>query len=135
MVMDGINIHPAEIEAVLLSHPAVCEAVAFPLKHRVANDVPFCAVSLTQGMRVSEQELLQFARSAIGAYSPQRVAILKTIRRSENGKVQRTILMQVVTAWREAQQHQISPASQQTRSWPRSWLFFIELNFDAAQIF
>ena len=116
MVMDGINIHPAEIEAVLLSHPAVFEAVAFPVKHWVVNDVPFCAVSLTQGMKVSEQELLQFARSAMGSHSPQRVAVLKAIPRSENGKVQRKILMQVVIAWMKAQQNQISPASQQTGS-------------------
>jgi cyanophycin synthetase len=92
MLMDGINIYPAAIEQVLLSHGAVRDAVALPLRHRVTHDVPVCAVALHEGQPSSETELMAFARSKLGAHRPRRVFILDAIPRNEHGKVQRTAL-------------------------------------------
>ena len=98
MILNGINIYPAEIEQAMLSHPAVADAVALPLKHRVANDVPVCAVVLKDHERVSEQDLLEYARGKLGSHRPKRVAILDAIPRNEHGKVQRAALAQAVAA-------------------------------------
>jgi cyanophycin synthetase len=96
MVLNGINIYPAEIEQAMLSHPAVREAVAMPLKHLVANDVPVCAVVLHAEQRLSERELLQFAHARLGSHGPKRIAILNAIARNEHGKVQRQSLTRAV---------------------------------------
>jgi D-alanine-D-alanine ligase-like ATP-grasp enzyme len=98
MILNGINIYPAEIEQAMLSHPSVAEAAAFPLKHRVANDVPVCAVVLNDAERVSERDLLVFARGKLGSHSPKRVAILDGMPRNEHGKLQRQALSQAVVS-------------------------------------
>lgn len=96
MVMDGINIYPAEIEQAMLSHPAVRDAVAMPLKHRIANEVPVCAVVLNEGERISVPELMRFAKSRLGSHRPRRVAVLEAIPRNEHGKVLRHALRQAL---------------------------------------
>ncbi len=89
MIVNGINIYPAEIEQVLTSHPAVLEAAAMPLKHAVHQDVPVCAVSLAEGERIDEQTLLSFARERLGSYALHRVLILDRIPRNDRGKPDR----------------------------------------------
>jgi cyanophycin synthetase len=96
MVFDGINIYPAEIEQAMLSHPAVRDAVAMPLKHPVSSDVPVCAVALKGDARPSEMDLLAFARSRLGARRPHRIAVLDRIPRNVHGKVQRPALQQAL---------------------------------------
>ncbi|MFA5631185.1 MAG: AMP-binding protein [Porticoccaceae bacterium] len=89
MIKDGINIYPAEIENVMLSHPAVREAAAVPLRHETHQDVPVCAVTLHSGTGVSEQELLTFARGRLGIRGPGAVAVVEEIPRNELGKIVR----------------------------------------------
>lgn len=48
MIVNGINIHPAAITGCLLCHPAVTDAAAFPVRHRVHGDIPVCAVSVRE---------------------------------------------------------------------------------------
>lgn len=98
MVVNGINIYPAEIEQAMVLHPAVREAVAMPLKHPVAHDLPVCAVVAQQGRDVGEGELLAFARRQLGTHRPQRVAVLPAIPRDEHGKVRRKALTEAVAA-------------------------------------
>ncbi len=98
MVMDGVNIYPAEIEQAMLSHPAVVEAVALPLKHGVLNDVPVCALVLGQGRDASEKQLLAFARKRLGLHSPQRIVLVDAIPRNEHGKVARKALAQLIVS-------------------------------------
>ena len=97
MIMNGINIYPAEIEQTMMSHPSVRDAVAMPLKHQIVNNVPVCAVALNPGEDVSELQLLSFARGRLGAHSPRRVVILDGIPRNEHGKVQREELAQAIS--------------------------------------
>ncbi len=90
MIMNGINIYPAEIEQVICSHPAVRDAAATPIKHKVHQDVPICAVALHPGADVSEQTLLSYARERLGSRGPHRVVILDQIPRNERGKLDRS---------------------------------------------
>ena len=89
MIFDGINIDPVEVEAVMASHPAVRDAAAVPLRSRVHQDVPVCAVALREGGRASEPELLAYAKERLGARGPVRVVILPEIPRNEAGKLSR----------------------------------------------
>lgn len=89
MIVNGINIYPAEIEQVLMAHPAVWEAAAMPLKHAVHQDVPVCAVSLVEGKSVDERALLAFAHERLGAYALHQVVVLDAIPRNDRGKPDR----------------------------------------------
>jgi cyanophycin synthetase len=87
MIMDGINIYPAEIEAVVSRHPAVCEAVAIPLHSTLHQHIPVCAVALHSGASVTEQELLDFAFQRLGSRHPRRIIIFEKLPRSPQGKL------------------------------------------------
>ncbi|MBE0547379.1 MAG: acyl--CoA ligase [Rubrivivax sp.] len=92
MIMNGINIYPAEIEQVICGHPAVRDAAAMPIKHKAHQDVPICAVALHPGAHVSEQTLLSYARERLGYRAPHRVVNLDQIPRTERGKLVRSEL-------------------------------------------
>ena len=92
MIVDGINVYPAEIERVLCSHPAVRDAAAVPLRSDVHQDVPVCAVVLHQGARASESALRRFAIERLGARAPRRIMVVERIPRNELGKLVRAEL-------------------------------------------
>lgn len=85
MLFDGINIYPAEIEAVLAAHEAVREAAAFPVASEVHHDIPVAAVTLRAP--VTEGELLAFCRSHLGSRAPQRIVAVEEFPRSAAGKI------------------------------------------------
>jgi acyl-CoA synthetase (AMP-forming)/AMP-acid ligase II len=87
MIMNGINIYPAEIEQVLNAHPDVRDAAAMPVHHPVHQDVPLCAVALNPGARTSEVDLLEWARVRLGPRGPRRVLVLDSIPRNHDGKL------------------------------------------------
>ncbi|MDF1586547.1 class I adenylate-forming enzyme family protein [Marinimicrococcus flavescens] len=87
MNFDGIKIFPAEIEQVLLAHPAVAEAAAFPLRVMTSRDVPMAAVVLRRP--VDGEELVGFCRERLGVRSPRRVFVLDALPRNAVGKVLR----------------------------------------------
>ncbi len=96
MIMNGINIFPAEIERVLEVHPAVREVVAFPFLHQVMQNVPVAAVVPQPGQSVTRSELLSLARAHLGARAPRVVALVDAIPRNEQGKPQRKELLKLV---------------------------------------
>lgn len=97
MIVNGINLYPAEIEQVLSAHPAVREAAALPLKQAVQHDLPVCAVSLAEGACVDAQALLTHAQERLGAYALHQVVILDSIPRNDRGKPDRQALKAAVT--------------------------------------
>ncbi|UCV15723.1 class I adenylate-forming enzyme family protein [Quatrionicoccus australiensis] len=103
MIMNGVNIYPAEIEQAMMSHPAVVDAVAMPLKHKVVNDIPVCVLALGAGQALSEQELLVFARRRLESHSPKRIFVLDEIPRNEHGKVKRPELIQTIVSRLQAE--------------------------------
>jgi len=92
MIFDGLNIHPAEIENVVSTHPAVTDVAVMPFKHESHQDVPICAVAIAPGVEITEAELKRFAWERLAERTPVRILILDTIPRNENGKVVRTEL-------------------------------------------
>ena len=49
MILNGINIFPAEIEQVLESHPAVAAAAALPLESPAHGHIPRCGCGTARG--------------------------------------------------------------------------------------
>jgi acyl-CoA synthetase (AMP-forming)/AMP-acid ligase II len=87
MVLNGINIFPAEIERTLEEHPAVKHAAAFPLESPVYGDIPVAVVELNGTMRVDESSLAAYAREQLGARAPRKVVIVDALPRNAAGKV------------------------------------------------
>ena len=86
----GQQVSPTEVEAVLLEHPSVIEAVAFSIPHaRLGEDVA-AAVVLRRGANISVQNLRNFARERLADYKvPGLIRIVPQIAKSPAGKVQR----------------------------------------------
>jgi cyanophycin synthetase len=92
MIMDGINIYPAEIEKVLAAHPAVRDVAVIAVMHPVHQHVPIGAVTLQPEVAVSERDLHTYARERLGARCPSRVLILQRLPRNQQGKLLRAEL-------------------------------------------
>ncbi|MCE3256088.1 MAG: long-chain acyl-CoA synthetase [Nitrobacter vulgaris] len=90
MNYDGIKILPVDIEDALLAHPAVVEAVAFPVMSNIHQNLPAAAVILRQP--VSAEDLLGHCRARLGVRSPVYISIEQSFPRNSGGKVLRTEL-------------------------------------------
>ncbi len=89
MIMNGLNIFPAEIERVLERHPAVAVAAALPLPSKIHGQLPVAAVELRPGQAVTELELQDYARQHLALRAPRRVMVLDRLPRNSQGKVVR----------------------------------------------
>lgn len=88
----GEKISPAEIDAVLESHPAVVEAAAFGLAHPTLNELVVAAV-IVRDRNVSERELRQHVRSSLAPSKvPATIFFVDCLPRNRNGKLQRNKL-------------------------------------------
>lgn len=96
MIMNGINIYPAEIERALASHPAVRDVAAVPFRSRTSQQIPVAAVALWPGQAVGAEELRAHALRRIGAHGPRKIVLLETIPRNEQGKLVRPALYQLM---------------------------------------
>ncbi len=106
MIYNGINIYPIEIEQFLLAHPAVAEAVAFPMRHPVHQDLPVAMVSLHPDAKVDEGQLLAVAARQLGFRQPRRIFICAKIPRNAQGKPIKSELQRIMerVLQREAEQ-------------------------------
>lgn len=85
MIFDGMNIYPAEIETVLVSHPNVKEAAAFSIKHEQFQDIPVAAVTLAAS--ISETALIEFTKKILGNKHPKHILIVDDFPRNSMGKI------------------------------------------------
>ena len=84
----GENISPYEIEGVLLTHPAVGDAVCFGIPDEKYGERVGAAIQLTG--EADEKELLVHCRERLAAFKiPETVYLLEAIPRTATGKVQR----------------------------------------------
>jgi acyl-CoA synthetase (AMP-forming)/AMP-acid ligase II len=95
MIFDGINIFPGEIESCLQEHPAIVEAIAFPLPSVRRGDIPAAAVRVRA--EVSEAELIGFARERLGLGHPRKVLITEDFPRNPMGKPLRREIARMIT--------------------------------------
>lgn len=93
IISGGENVYPAEVEAVLLAHPAVAEAGVTGAPDPHWGQVPIAAVVLRPGTPVTEADLLSFCAERLARYKvPAHLAIRSTLPRTASGKLQRQLL-------------------------------------------
>lgn len=98
IVLNGLNIFPAEIERVLESHPDVSCAAAVGLPSQIHGRIPVVALELKAGVTISTAELRDFARKALGLKAPRRILVLERLPRNAQGKILRKEIVPLFTA-------------------------------------
>jgi acyl-CoA synthetase (AMP-forming)/AMP-acid ligase II len=90
IIRGGENIAPAEIEAVLMSHPAVDEVAVVGVPSEEWGQTVKAFVVLRKGARASEQDLTEFCRSRLASFKrPEQMAFLDTLPKNQLGKILR----------------------------------------------
>ncbi len=91
--VSGFQVAPAELEAVLLGHPAVLDCAVFGVAHERAGEVPAAAVKLDPAVPVAEGELAAWVADALATYKRlHHVVVVDEIPRLPSGKVLRRTL-------------------------------------------
>jgi oxalate---CoA ligase len=99
IIRGGENIAPAEIEHVLMSHPAVQDAVCFGVADAKYGELVGAAVTLASDASV--QDLVDHCRQSLAAFKvPTRIDVLTEIPRTPTGKVQRRRVAEFVAQHR-----------------------------------
>jgi acyl-CoA synthetase (AMP-forming)/AMP-acid ligase II len=93
----GLQVPPAELEALLCTHPAVSDAGVIGIPDIDAGELPRAYVSLKQGATASPNEIQSFVNNHVVAYKRLRggVEIVSEIPRSAAGKVLRKQLKEI----------------------------------------
>ncbi|GMY30294.1 oxalate--CoA ligase-like [Fagus crenata] len=86
----GEKISPIEVDAVLLSHPDVAQAVAFGVPDDKYGEEINCAIIPREGSNIDEGEVLQFCKKNLAAFKvPKKVFITDSLPKTATGKIQR----------------------------------------------
>jgi len=86
----GYQVPPAELEAVLLSHPAVADAAVIGVNDADGEEVPKAFVVKQSGAELTEDEVMEFVAGQVAPYKKVRqVAFIDAIPKSASGKILR----------------------------------------------
>ncbi|MCW2906729.1 MAG: badA [Actinomycetia bacterium] len=89
----GIWVSPAEVEAQLLAHPAVAQAVVVAAPDSEGLEKPVAYVILEPGQAATEDELVEFCRQALPSFKrPRKVVFVGGYPTTATGKIRRVEL-------------------------------------------
>jgi O-succinylbenzoic acid--CoA ligase len=90
IISGGVNVDPAEVEAVLRTHPGIQEAVVVGIPDPEWGEKVVTAVVPRDGVSLKSEELNRLARAALSpAKRPRSILAVKALPRNPNGKVDR----------------------------------------------
>ncbi|WP_194723831.1 class I adenylate-forming enzyme family protein [Noviherbaspirillum malthae] len=99
IITGGFNVYPIDVEDVLTRHPAVHESAVFGIDDDKWGEAVHAAVQLKPGQQVDAQELIAFAKEALGSVkAPKRIHFYESLPRSPVGKVQKDAVKREVRA-------------------------------------
>jgi acyl-CoA synthetase (AMP-forming)/AMP-acid ligase II len=89
----GYQIAPAELEALLLTHPAITDAAVIPLSDEEAGEVPKAFV-VTDGT-ITPEDVIGFVAERVAPYKKVRaIEIVDEIPKAPSGKILRRVLIE-----------------------------------------
>jgi acyl-CoA synthetase (AMP-forming)/AMP-acid ligase II len=90
----GYQVAPAELEALVMEHPAVLDAAVIPKADYEAGEVPKAFIVLKDGQQASIEELMAFVEERVAPYKKLReVEFVASIPKTPSGKILRRELI------------------------------------------
>lgn len=88
IIVSGFNVYPAEVEAVLATHPAVAEVGVVGVPHPHDGEAVRAYVVTQPGQQVDEETLIEHAHQFLARYKcPSKVLFVDELPRNANGKL------------------------------------------------
>ncbi|MER5181197.1 long-chain fatty acid--CoA ligase [Streptomyces sp. NPDC002896] len=88
IISGGENVYPAEVEDVLLTHPAIVECAVIGVPDEKWGEVPRAVVVADEGARLDPDEVIAFLGGRLAKYKiPKSVVVAETLPRTASGKL------------------------------------------------
>lgn len=88
IIVGGFNVYPAEVENLLIQHPAIAEAAVIGVSDARMGEVAKAFVVLREGMEVDEKAVIGWTKDRIANFkAPRSVRFLDTLPRNALGKI------------------------------------------------
>ncbi|KAF0893263.1 hypothetical protein E2562_023905 [Oryza meyeriana var. granulata] len=95
----GYQVPPAELEALLLTHPEITDVAVIPFPDRESGQVPMAYIVRKKGSKLSEREVMEFVAKQVAPYKKVRkVAFVTDIPKNASGKILRKDLIKLATS-------------------------------------
>ncbi len=94
IIRGGSNISPIEVERVLMTHPAVCDAAVVGMPDGILGQRVAAVVQMADGFQVAVlDDIIASAKTQLADYKvPERIKVVDSIPRNSLGKVDRKSL-------------------------------------------
>lgn len=93
IIVSGFNVFPAEVEEVLLQHPAVGAAAVVGVAHPYSGEAVKAYVVLDEGVSAEEDDIIAWCADRLARYKcPEKVMFVDELPQGVGGKVLRRVL-------------------------------------------
>ena len=93
IIVSGFNVYPAEVEQVLLAHPAIEHAAVVGVSHPHSGEAVRAYVVLRKGVHLDEEAIIEHCQKQLARYKcPSKVLIVQSLPTGSTGKVLRRAL-------------------------------------------
>nr|XP_043629795.1 probable CoA ligase CCL5 [Erigeron canadensis] len=95
----GYQVPPAELEALLLTHPEIDDCAVIPFPDKDVGQFPMAYVVRKNGSNLSDKEIMDFVSKQVAPYKRiRRVAFIGSVPKNPSGKILRKDLIQLATS-------------------------------------
>uniref|UniRef100_A0A1J3H685 4-coumarate--CoA ligase-like 4 n=1 Tax=Noccaea caerulescens TaxID=107243 RepID=A0A1J3H685_NOCCA len=95
----GYQVPPAELEALLITHPDILDAAVIPFPDREAGEYPMAYVTRKPESNLSEKQVIDFVSKQVAPYKKiRKVAFINSIPKTASGKTLRRDLITLATS-------------------------------------
>ena len=95
----GFQVPPAELEALLLTHPEIADAAVIGLPDDEAGEIPAAYIVLKQGAGTTDADIQRFVADNVASYKQiRKITFIDAVPKSASGKILRRVLRQQATS-------------------------------------
>ncbi|CAN1781944.1 Probable CoA ligase CCL5 [Linum perenne] len=95
----GYQVPPAELEALLLTHPEITDAAVIPFPDKEVGQYPMAYVVRKAGSWIREKDVMEFIAKQVAPYKRvRRVSFIDAVPKNPSGKILRKDLIKLATS-------------------------------------